>query len=213
MASLDQLDIYDDLYSKLRWPGSDGDWVLWMMLPGADQSWTRVRDGINNTHGALTFSPAWQTGSADPVLQRAPMSLDPSRRLGPDVLTFHRSVNFWMGGFEADEADEDPDQGGPVGGAGSDPGRITGLVFNSGHSNILHSHNDKFSATVTGTRVAVHSSGVVSAAATQLGRQYLLNCTNKLNNRLPVRDSINPFNAPGLLVEGISGEPPLTPVD
>lgn len=209
-VSLDKLDIYDDLDSKSRFPGSDGDWVLWMMLPGADQSWTRVRDGINNTHGTMTFSPAWQTGSADPVLQRVPLSLDPSRRLGPDVLTFNRSVNFWMGGFEADEADEEPDQGGQ---GGSDPGRISGFVFNSGHSNILHSHNDKFSATVTGTRVATHSNGVVSAAATQLARQYLLNCTSRLNNRLPVRQSINPFNTPGLLSEGISAEPPLTPVD
>jgi hypothetical protein len=212
-VSLDKLDVYDDLDSKSRWPGSDGDWVLWMMLPGADQSWTRVRDGINNTHGTIPFSPSWQTGSADPVLQRAPMSLDPSRRLGPDVLTFNRSVNFWLGGYEADEADEDPDQGGEVVGGGSDPGRISGFVFNSGHSNILHSHNDKFSATVTGTRVATHSNGVVSAAATQLARQYLLNCTNRLNNRLPVRQSINPFSTPGLLLEGFSGEAPWTPVD
>src|SRR6185436_20225971 len=123
--------------SKLRFPGSDGDWVLWMMLPGADQSWTRVRDGINNTHGTIPFSPSWQTGSADPVLRRAPMSLDPSRRLGPDVLTFNRSVNFWLGGYEADEAGdgEDPDQGGEMGGDAVDPGRISGVLFNSGHSN------------------------------------------------------------------------------
>lgn len=215
-VSLDKLDVYDDLDSKLRFPGSDGDWVLWMMLPGAEQSWTRVRDGINNTHGTVAFSPAWQTGGTDPVLQRAPLSLDPDRRLGPDVLTFNRSVNFWLGGFEADEAgdvSEDPDQGGEVGGDAGDPGRISSVLFNSAHSNVVHSHNDVFSATVTGTRVAVHSNGVLTAAATQLGRHYLLNCTNRLNNRVPVRESINPFNTPGLLLEGISGEPPWSPVD
>ena len=211
-VSLDKLDIYDDLDSKLRWPGSDGDWVLWMMLPGADQSWTRVRDGINNAHGTIAFDPPWQTGSPDPVFQRAPMSLDPQRRLGSDVLTFNRSVNFWMGGFEADEAG-DPDAGGEVGGDAGDPGRISGFIFNSGHSNAWHSHNDTFSATVTGTRIAVHSNGVVSVAAAELGRHYLLNCTNKINHRTPVRESINPFNTPGLLVEGISGESPWTPVD
>ncbi len=215
-VSLDKLDVYNDLDSKERFPGADGDWVLWMMLPGAEQSWTRVRDGINNTHGTTAFSPSWQTGSADPVLQRAPLSLDPQRRLGLDVLTFNRSVNFWLGGFEADEAGdviEDPDQGGEVGGDAGDPGRISGVVFNSGHSNVLQSHNDVFSATVTGTRVAIHSNGVVSAAATQLSRQYLLNCTNRLNDRTPVRDSINPSRIPGLLVEGISGDAPLSPVD
>ena len=211
-VSLDKLDVYDDLDSKLRWPGSDGDWVLWMMLPGAEQSWTRVRDGINNTHGTLAFSPPWQTGGADPVLQRAPLSLDPQRRLGPDVLTFNRSVNFWLGGFEADEAG-DPDDGSEVGGDAGDPGRISGDVFDSGHSNVLHSHNDVFSATVTGTRVAIHSNAVLTTAATQLGRHYLLNCTNRINNRTPVRDSINPFSGPGLLLEGISGEPPRSPVD
>ena len=212
-VSLDKLDVFDDLDSKSRFPGSDGDWVLWMMLPGADQSWTRVRDGVNNTHGVVPFSPAWQTGSADPDLWRGTMSPDPQRRLGPDVLTFNRSVKFWLGGFEADEVDGDPDEGGEVGGDRSDPGRISGLVFNSGHSNVLHSHNDVFSAMVTGTRVAIHSNGVLTAAATQLGQLYRLNCTNRLNNRTPVRDSINPSGTPGLLAEGISGEAPLSPVD
>lgn len=211
-VTLDKLDVYDDLDSKLRFPGSDGDWVLWMMLPGADQSWTRIRDGINNTHGTVTFDPPWQTGSADPVIHRAPLALDPQRRLGPDVLTFNRSVSFWLGGFEADEAG-DPDAGGEVGGDAGDPGRISGVVFNSGQSNVLHSHNDVFSATVTGTRVAIHSNGVLTAAATQLSRHYLLNCTNRLNNRNPIRESINPFDTPGLLLEGISGEPPWSPVD
>ena len=105
--SLNKLDIYDDLDSKLRWPGSDGDWILWMMLPGADQSWTRIRDGFNNTHGTLTFNPPWQTGSADPVFQHPPLELDPQRRLGPDILSFGGFVNFWMGGYEADEGDDD----------------------------------------------------------------------------------------------------------
>jgi hypothetical protein len=184
-----------------------------MMLPGADQSWTRVRDGINNTHGTTTFSPAWQTGSADPVLRRAPLSIDPERRLGPNVLTFGRPPHFWLGGFEADEADGDPEGGGEVGGDRSDPGRISGFIGTSGHSNIVHSHNEAFSATVTGTRVAIHSNGVVSAAATQLSRHYMLACTNGLNNRTPVRDSLNPSSTPGLLVEGISGEATLSPVD
>ena len=147
------------------------------------------------------------------MLQRAPLSVDPERRLGPDVLTFGRPVNFWMGGYEADEAGSDSDDGAVVGGDAGDPGRISGFIFNSGHSNSWHSHNDIFSATVTGTRVAIHSNGVVSAAATQLGRHYLLNCTNKINSRTPVRESINPFGTPGLLLEGISGEPPWTPVD
>src|SRR4030095_3633585 len=97
-VSLDKLDIYDDLDSKLRFPGSAGDWVLWMMLPGADQPWPRVGEGINNTHGTVTFSPAWQTGSADPVLQRAPLSLDPSRRLGPHVMALNHHADFWLGG-------------------------------------------------------------------------------------------------------------------
>lgn len=212
-VALSQLDIYDDLDSKLRWPGSDGDWLLWMMLPGADQSWTRIRDGFNNTHGTITFNPPWQTGSVDPVLHRAPLSVDPERRLGSDVLTFGRPPNFWLGGYEADEASGDPDEGGEVGGDAGDPGRISGFIFNSGHSNTWHSHNDIFSATVTGTRVATHSNGVVSAVATELGRHYLLACTNKINNRTPVRESINPFGTPGLLLEGISGEPPWSPVD
>ncbi len=212
-VSLDRLDVHDDLDSKARFPGSDGDWVLWMMLPGADQSWTRVRDGVNNTHGTTVFSPAWQTGGADPVLRRAPLSLDPGRRLGPDVLTFNRSVRFWMGGFEADEADGDPIAGVEAGVDRSDPGRVSSVLFNSGHSNVVSSHNDVFSASVTGTRVAVHSNGVVSAAAAALGRLYLLNCADKLNNRTPVRDSIDPFNTPGLRQEGISGATPLSPVD
>lgn len=34
--------------------------------------------------------------------------------------------------------------------------------------------------------------------ATQLGRHYLLACTDKLNDRGPIRESINPFGTPGL---------------
>ena len=59
--SLNKLDVYDDLDSKARWPGSDGDWILWMMLPSTDQAWTRILDGFfNDTHG-----PSVQPAVAD----------------------------------------------------------------------------------------------------------------------------------------------------
>ncbi len=201
-VSLDRLDVYNDLDSKLRFPGSDGDWILWFMLPGADQPWTRVLDGFNNTHGTVTFNPPWQTGSSDSEFARQPLSLDPQRGLGPDILSFNGAVNFWMGGYEADEGADD-----------SDPGRISNFAFDSGSTRTHYSHNGAFSANVTGTRIARLNNGVLSSAATQLGRHYLQACTNNMDIQEPRHDTINPFATAGILAEGISGEPPWRPVD
>ena len=199
-VALHQLDVYNDLDSKARYPGSDGDWILWMMLPSADQSWTRILDGFNNTHGTMTFNPPWQTGSSDSVFRRSPLSVDAQRRLGPDILSFSPYINFWMGGYEADEGYDD------------DPGRISGFVFNPGTAERWTSHNGVFTAELGLQRLATLNNGALSPAAAELSRHYLLTCTNRIP-RNPFRDVINPLEGPGLLAEGISGEPPLTPVD
>jgi hypothetical protein len=202
-VALDQLDVYNDLDSKLRWPGTHGDWILWLMLPSADQSWTRILDGFDNTHGTLTFDPPWETGSSDSVFRRPPLSIDPLRRLGADILSFSPYVNFWMGGYEADEGFDD------------DPGRISSFFYNytDSVSTTAASHNGNFSASFTTTRIATLNNGTLSAAATQLGRHYLITCTNRINNRNPIRDSIAPLDQMGILAEGVSGEPPWSPVD
>jgi Concanavalin A-like lectin/glucanases superfamily/FG-GAP repeat/Malectin domain len=200
--ALDRLDVYDDLDSKARWPSSDGDWVLWLMLPSLDQPWNRVLDGFENVHGTVTFDPPWETGRTDSRLQRPPISLDPNRALGSDVLSFGSFVNFWMAGYEADEGGDD-----------GDTGRISDFVFNSGAELSASGDNDVFAATLTGTRLATLANGILSPAATELGRHYLLTCTNKINNRNPVLDRLNPFLTLGILAEGISGEPPLSPID
>ena len=197
-VSLNKLDIYDDLDSKARYPGSDGDWILWMMLPSADQSWTRILDGFNNAHGTITFTPPWQTGAVDPVLHRPPLSLDPQRHLGPDILSFNSFVNFWMGGYEADEGED------------GDPGRITGFV-----PGLISWYSDKavFSADLTAERIATLNNGTLTPAAAELGRHYLISCTNRVNLHNPFHDGISPLGSAGLLVEGVSGEPPWKPVD
>jgi hypothetical protein len=202
-VSLSKLDVYDDLDSKARWPGSDGDWILWLMLPSANQSWTRLLDGFNNTHGTMTFNPPWETGSSDSVFRRPPLSVDPLHRLGSDILSFSPYVNFWMGGYEADEGFDD------------DPGRISSFFYNYTNSvtTTASSHNGAFAATFTSTRIATLNNGTLSSAATALGRHYLITCTNRINDRNPIRDSIAPLDQLGLLVEGISGEPPWSPVD
>ncbi len=202
-VALNKLDVYNDLDSKASWPGSDGDWLLWLMLPGADQAWTRILDGFNNVHGTMTFNPPWQTGSSDSAFQRPPLSLDPQRRLGPDVLSFSPYVNFWMGGYEADS------------GYDEDPGRISYFFYHytDSVSTKAYSHNGNFSATFTSTRVATLNNGAPSPAAAALARHYLITCTNKINRRFPVQDTINPLATAGVLAEGISGEPPWSPVD
>ncbi len=202
-VALNKLDVYDDLDSKARWPGTDGDWILWLMLPSADQSWTRILDGFENAHGTKTFDPPWETGSADSVFHRPPLSIDPLRRLGADVLSFSPYVNFWMGGYEADEGFDD------------DPGRISSFFYNYTDSvnTTVASHNGNFSASFTTTRIATLNNGTLSAAATQLGRHYLITCTNRINNRNPIRDSIAPLDQMGILADGVSGEPPWSPVD
>ncbi len=202
-VALHKLDVYDDLDSKARWPGTDGDWILWLMLPSADQSWTRILDGFNNTHGTKTFDPPWETGSSDSVFHRPPLSIDPQRRLGSDILSFSPYVNFWMGGYEADEGFDD------------DPGRISSFFYNYTDSvaTTVASHNGNFSASFTTTRIATLNNGTLSAAAAQLGRHYLITCTNRINNRNPIRDSIAPLDQMGILAEGVSGEPPWSPVD
>lgn len=202
-VALDKLEIFDDLDSKARYPGSDGDWLLWLMLPSADQTWTRILDGFENAHGTITFNPPWQTGSSDSAFQRPPLSLDPQRRLGPDILSFSPYVNFWMGGYEADEGYDD------------DPGRISFFLYHYTDSVTTHaySHNGNFAATFTSTRLATLNNGTLSPAATALARQYLITCTNKSNTRDPVQDLINQLGTFGVLAEGISGEPPWSPVD
>ncbi len=202
-VALHKLDVYDDLDTKARWPGTDGDWILWLMLPSADQSWTRILDGFNNTHGTKTFDPPWETGSSDSVFHRPPLSIDPQRRLGSDILSFSPYVNFWMGGYEADEGFDD------------DPGRISSFFYNYTDSvaTTVASHNGNFSASFTTTRIATLNNGTLSAAAAQLGRHYLITCTNRINNRNPIRDSIAPLDQMGILAEGVSGEPPWSPVD
>lgn len=198
---LHRLDVFDDLDSKARWPGSDGDWITWIMLPSADQSWTRILDGFNNTHGTMNFNPPWHTGSSDPLFRRPPLSIDEQHRLGPDIFSFSPYINFWMGGYEADE------------GYDGNPGRISGFVFNPGALETWYSDNGVFSATLSLQRIATLNNGALSSAAAQLGRQYLLTCTNKINNRNPLHDIINPLAQAGILAEGISGEPPWSPVD
>lgn len=202
-VALNRLDVYDDLDSKARWPGSDGDWILWLMLPSADQSWTRILDGFDNTHGTITFNPPWQTSSSDSAFQRPPLSLDPQRRLGPDILSFSPYVNFWMGGYEADE------------GYDGDPGRISSFFYNYAPSvgTTAYSANDVFSATFTTTLMATLNNGTLSPAAAALACHYLITCTNRINNRDPIQDTINPLHPAGVLAEGISGEPPWSPVD
>ncbi len=202
-VALHQLNIANDLDSKLRWPGSDGDWVLWLMLPSTGQSWTRLLDGFNNAHGTMTFNPPWETGSTDSVFRRPPLSVDPLRRLGPDILSFSPYINFWMGGYEADEGFDD------------DPGRISSFFYHytNSVSTSASSHNGNFAASFTSTRIATLNNGTLSSAATQLGRHYLITCTNRINNRNPIRDQIAPLDQMGLLVEGVSGEPPWSPVD
>ena len=196
-VTLSKLDVYDDLDSKARWPGSDGDWLLWFMMPGADQAWTRILDGFNNTHGTMTFNPPWQTGSSDSVFHRPPLSLDPQRRLGPDVLSYG-PVNFWMGGYEADE------------GYNGDPGRISSFVPGL---TTHYSSNNRFSADVSAQKIATLNNGVLSPAAAALARHYLMYCTNRIPTTHPIQDTINPLGTAGLLAEGISGEPPWSPVD
>lgn len=198
---LHRLDVFNDLDSKTRWPGSDGDWILWMMLPSNDQPWTRILDGFNNTHGTKIFDPPWRTGSSDPFFRRAPLDIDEQHSLGQHILSFSPYINFWMGGYEADEGYDD------------DPGRISGFVYNPGTEERWLSHNGNFQATLTLERLATLNTGTLSAAAAELGRHYLLTCTNKINNRSPVRDHISPLELHGILAEGISGEPPWSPVD
>ena len=79
---------------------------------------------------------------------------------------FSGFVNFWMGGYEADEGDDD------------DPGRVTGFV-----PGLVSWYSDKavFSADLTAERIATLDNGLPSPAASDLARHYLINCTNRVN--------------------------------
>lgn len=212
-VTLSKLDVYDDLDGIKR---GDGDWRLWFQLPGADQAWTRILDGFNNAHGTMTFTPPWHTGSSDSVFHRPPLSLDNFRRLGSDVLSFNNFLNFGIGGYEADDGEpsEYPDWADPIVSVlmlhnEFDPGRISSFV--PGLTN-HYSDNGKFSAEVSAEKIATLNNGVLSPAATALARSYLLNCTNRIPFN-PVHGTMNPLATAGMAAEGISGEPPWSPVD
>ena len=105
-VNLRRLIIHNDRdpdYSLLWWAA--GDFRLFCGLPVADQGWSRLLDGDENSYtGTPSWTPNWITGAGDDVTQRPLGTVDPLRRLGTGVLVYREdgSVPFWMHGFESD---------------------------------------------------------------------------------------------------------------
>ena len=193
-VSLEKMDIYNDLDLF-----TDGDWHMWLMLPSSDQPWTKILDGFGNAHDTLTFSPAWQTGASDNVLQRAPLELDPSHRLGSDLLVYG-FANVFTTGFESD---------GPM---NDDPGRAHTVLAGDGEQYLI-SNNDDYKATLLSQRIAILNNGTLSPTAAAFAQQYLIVCTNKMSGRDLFGRFTSPLSEMGMISPGISGQDPWIPVD
>jgi hypothetical protein len=188
--SITQLDVHDDLDPAYTYPYSDGDWGFWVELPTVEQEWTRLLDGSENAHGTMNFNPPWETGSGDSLFWRNEGQVDPSRRLGPDLLFIgaHRQMGLSTA-YESDEVLHD------------NPGRATFFLGPGTH----FARSDKgcytLRYTVTALAPPVPS---LSSAALQLHNRYRIVCTNAIGWRPHVGILNDPMSVNATLTPGIA---------
>ena len=199
-VSFPTLDVHDDQDPWTDWPGDDGDYRFWMTINNRDQEWTRILWGDDNAHGTMYFTPAWQSGSGDPVFWRQNQKdLDSSHRLGPDVLAYpDQGVQIHTTAYESDAIWDD------------DPGRTYAVSRGPSVQEVL-SDQGNYSIHFLVTPGPPVGAATLTATATRLNNALRLVCNNNGSRFNMIRALLAaPLEAKGFIVPGIADQTPWT---